>query len=155
MTDIHRMHRSAAELPPPVEGRPFLVEEPHIGALQAYESGPREASGTSPVLLVHSVNAAASAYEMKPVFERECGRRRVYAPDLPGFGCSGRGPRDYTVTLYVDALHDVLETIAPPPPPTRSGRSLTPFRNRATPTRSTYRATGARPAPTASTTRAS
>lgn len=65
-----------------------------------------------PVLLLHSVNAAASAYEMKPVFERLRDRFRVYAVDLPGFGHSDRSDRTYDVRLYVDAVHDMLDVIA-------------------------------------------
>ena len=41
-----------------------------------------------PLVLVHSVNAAASAYEMGPLFAYYRGKRPVYALDLPGFGFS-------------------------------------------------------------------
>lgn len=64
-----------------------------------------------PVLLVHSINAAASAYEMKPVFEFLTSRYRVYVPDLPGFGHSNRSPRTYDVPLYVNSVHDMLDEI--------------------------------------------
>jgi pimeloyl-ACP methyl ester carboxylesterase len=63
-------------------------------------------------LLIHSINAAASAYEMRPLFERFEASRRVYALDLPGFGFSDRSARDYTPRLYADALLDMLEEIA-------------------------------------------
>ena len=64
-----------------------------------------------PLLLVHSINAAASAYEVRPVYERAATARRVYAPDLPGFGFSDRSPRAYTIRLYTDAVHDLLDVI--------------------------------------------
>ncbi len=64
-----------------------------------------------PLLLLHSINAAGSAYEIKPVFEAFRKTRTVYAPDLPGFGYSDRSRRDYTVSLYVDAIHDMLDAI--------------------------------------------
>lgn len=64
-----------------------------------------------PLLLVHSINAAASAYEVRPVYERAATARRVYAPDLPGFGFSDRSPRAYTIRLYTDAVHDLLDAI--------------------------------------------
>jgi pimeloyl-ACP methyl ester carboxylesterase len=64
-----------------------------------------------PLLLIHSINAAGSAYEVKPIFDRYRGSRRVYVPDLPGFGLSDRSPRDYTIRLYVDAVQDMLEAI--------------------------------------------
>jgi len=63
------------------------------------------------MLLVHSINAAASAYEVRPLFEHFAASRRVVAPDLPGFGSSERSPRDYRVRLYVDAIHDVLDLL--------------------------------------------
>ena len=43
--------------------------------------------------LVHSINAAASAYELRPLFEHYRGQRPVYAPDLLGFGFSERSDR--------------------------------------------------------------
>jgi pimeloyl-ACP methyl ester carboxylesterase len=76
------------------------------GRLAVYVAG-----AGAPLLLVHSVNAAASAYEMRPLFERLQPMRRVYAFDLPGFGGSERGARDYSVPLYVAAIHDLLELI--------------------------------------------
>lgn len=76
------------------------------GPLNCYVAG----SGP-PLLLVHSINAAASAYEVKPIFEHALRRHRVFAPDLPGFGFSDRSRRAYSVVLYVDALLDVLDAI--------------------------------------------
>jgi pimeloyl-ACP methyl ester carboxylesterase len=65
----------------------------------------------APLLLIHSINAAGSAYEIKPIFEHFRDSHRVYAPDLPGFGYSDRSRRDYDVRLYVDAIHDMLDVI--------------------------------------------
>ncbi|MEJ2603849.1 MAG: alpha/beta hydrolase [Gammaproteobacteria bacterium] len=65
-----------------------------------------------PILLVHSINAAGSVYEVRPVFEHFRTTRRVYAPDLPGFGFSERSDRHYDSRLYTDAIHDMLEHIA-------------------------------------------
>jgi pimeloyl-ACP methyl ester carboxylesterase len=73
-----------------------------------YVDGPPEAR---PVLLVHSINAAGSAFEVRPLYERLRGTRRVYAVDLPGFGFSGREPRPYLPRTMTDALHDVLDSI--------------------------------------------
>ena len=66
----------------------------------------------APLLLVHSINAAGSAYEVKPIFERLVGSRQVYAVDLPGFGFSDRSKRQYSPRLYTDAIHDMLGVIA-------------------------------------------
>jgi pimeloyl-ACP methyl ester carboxylesterase len=71
------------------------------------------AGGTGrPLLLLHSINAAASAYEVKPIFDHFAARRTVIAPDLPGFGFSDRSDRVYDVRLYVDAVHDLLDVVA-------------------------------------------
>jgi len=66
----------------------------------------------APLLLIHSINAAGSAYEVKPVYERLRVQRRVYAVDLPGFGFSDRSDRRYDIRLFVDAVHDMLDLIA-------------------------------------------
>ncbi len=64
-----------------------------------------------PVLLVHSINAAASVFEVKPVFDDLVEHYRVYAPDLPGFGFSDRSDRPYTIELYTNAIRDMLDAI--------------------------------------------
>lgn len=65
-----------------------------------------------PLIFVHSVNAAASAYEMRPLFEHYRGSRPVFAIDLPGFGFSERAPRRYTPELYADVLADFFARVA-------------------------------------------
>lgn len=62
-----------------------------------------------PLGLIHSVNAAASAYEMRPLWQRAAGRRPVHAIDLPGFGFSERGDRPYRPELYAQAIVDWVE----------------------------------------------
>ena len=75
--------------------------------LALYMSMP-EATGAvadlTPLLLVHSVNAAASAAELRPVFERYRSTRPVVAMELPGFGSSQRGPLQYTPPTMADAI---------------------------------------------------
>lgn len=66
----------------------------------------------APMLLVHSINAAASAYEVKPIFDAMVESRHVYAVDFPGFGFSDRSDRAYTPRLYTDAILDMLDVIA-------------------------------------------
>ena len=69
-------------------------------------------SGTGmPVVLVHSINAAASAMEMKPLFERFRGVRPVYAIELPGFGFSPRTDRSYSPELYAHAIAHFVEEV--------------------------------------------
>jgi pimeloyl-ACP methyl ester carboxylesterase len=45
------------------------------------------------MLLIHSVNAAGSVAEMRPVYAHYGASRTVYATDLPGFGFSDRSDR--------------------------------------------------------------
>ena len=65
----------------------------------------------APLLLVHSINATGSAAEVRPLFERCCASRTVFAVDLPGFGDSLRSDRAYTPRLMTDALHAVAAQI--------------------------------------------
>ena len=58
-----------------------------------------------PLLLVHSVNAAASSAEMRTLYEHYRHDHSVFALDLPGFGLSERKDCDYTPRLMTDALH--------------------------------------------------
>jgi pimeloyl-ACP methyl ester carboxylesterase len=61
-----------------------------------------------PLVLLHSINAGASAYEVRPLFEHYRAERPVYALDLPGFGFSERSDRPYTPDLYVAAIAEFL-----------------------------------------------
>lgn len=63
-----------------------------------------------PLVLLHSVNAAASSYEMKPLFDHYRGQRPVYALDLPGFGLSDHSLRRYTPEVFSNAFAEFLET---------------------------------------------
>ncbi len=64
-----------------------------------------------PLLLVHTVNAAASAAEVRPLYDHYRATRTVFAPDLPGYGYSRRGDRPYTPRLMTDALHTIAQQI--------------------------------------------
>ncbi|MBO9308619.1 MAG: alpha/beta fold hydrolase, partial [Chloroflexi bacterium] len=80
------------------------------GVLSYYRSAPKNAVNQAPLVLIHSVNAAASAYEMRPIFEQYRGKRPIYALDLPGFGFSERSDRRYTPQLFSEAIADLLRT---------------------------------------------
>ncbi len=64
-----------------------------------------------PLLLVHSVNAAASAAEVRPLHEHYAATHTVFSPDLPGYGATARPDRLYTPRLMTDALHGVARHI--------------------------------------------
>lgn len=65
-------------------------------------------AGGRPVVFIHSINAAGSSYELKPLFNYYRGNRPLYALDLPGFGFSERSGRVYSPKLYEDAIVDFL-----------------------------------------------
>jgi pimeloyl-ACP methyl ester carboxylesterase len=104
-----------APLPEALSGRRRVLDTPTAGRLAYYED-PGTGPGTSapPLVLLHSVNAAASSFEMRPLFERYRGRRRVFALDLPGFGFSERSRRRYTPDLYAAAIVEFLEGVVSP-----------------------------------------
>lgn len=76
------------------------------GRLSAYVAG-----GGPPLLLIHSINASASAAEMRPLHEHYRATRTVFSVDLPGYGFSDRSDRDYTPRLMTDAVHAVTQRI--------------------------------------------
>jgi pimeloyl-ACP methyl ester carboxylesterase len=97
------MLRGADELPAPVSGQRHEVGSP-VGRLTYYSAGPETAKGLPPLLLIHSINAAGSAYEVKPLYEHYRRSRTVYALELPGFGHSERSRRRYSVRMMTDAI---------------------------------------------------
>jgi pimeloyl-ACP methyl ester carboxylesterase len=92
-------------LPPAVSGERFHTQG-SAGGVACYVAG----SGP-PLLLVHSVNAAASAAEVRPLHEHYRASRTVYSVDLPGFGASERSDRVYSPRLMTDALLQLLDAI--------------------------------------------
>jgi pimeloyl-ACP methyl ester carboxylesterase len=102
---LRRQSRSQVPLPAAVDGTRFVFES-RAGVLNAYEAGEG-----APLLLIHSINAAASAAEIAPLLSYYSKIRRVYALDLPGFGFSERSDRRYDPRLMTDAIHDVLDQI--------------------------------------------
>ena len=95
------------KMPPALPGNMIAIDTPS-GKVNVYVDGPEDGE---PLLLVHSINAAASAYEVKPLYLRYRATRRVYAIDLPGFGFSERRDRIYTPRTMVDAIHAAVEDI--------------------------------------------
>lgn len=89
----------------PAERKTF--QSPVAGTLSYYFN--RE-TGKRPLVLIHSINAAASAYEMRPLFLHYYNQRPVYALDLPGFGFSSREKRAYSPLIYITAILDFIET---------------------------------------------
>lgn len=59
-----------------------------------------------PVLLVHSIHAAASSYEWRFVADALADEYTVYTIDLLGFGRSARPRTRYTARLYIGLIGD-------------------------------------------------
>ncbi|MCJ2085173.1 alpha/beta hydrolase [Methylobacterium sp. E-005] len=95
-------------LPPALPGRREDIATRRAGALSFYASA--ETEGV-PLLLIHSINAAANAYEVRPLYLHFRTSRPVYALDLPGFGFSERSRRRYTPRLMVEAIHAMVKEI--------------------------------------------
>lgn len=69
----------------------------------------RPGTGT-PIVLLHSINAAGSSFEMKPIFDHFAAatQRPLYALDWLGFGLSDRPPVAYRPELYQRQLRRLL-----------------------------------------------
>lgn len=89
-------------LPAPVSGEQLTIHT-SAGTLACYVAG-SSSNATPPLLLIHSVNAAGSAYEVQPLHEHYSQSRRVYSLELPGYGHSERSDRRYTARLMTDAV---------------------------------------------------
>ncbi len=105
--------RAQSALPVPLDGRCEVLQT-GAGLLAVYSSQPTNVTAPSlapPVLLLHSINASASAFEVAPLFDHYSGTRPTYAVDLPGYGLSDRSDRAYTVRLMTDAVLAVIAHI--------------------------------------------
>jgi len=67
-----------------------------------------------PLLLIHSINAAASAFEMRGPFNGLRDDFAVHALDLLGYGNSDRPARSYSAEDYIDQIGAALARIAAP-----------------------------------------
>lgn len=93
-------------LAPALPGEHFDIAS-GAGRLNVYEWG----SG-APLLLIHSINAAGSAAEMRPLQAYYRSTRRVFCLDLPGFGLSERSDRHYSPRLMTEAVKATVVEIA-------------------------------------------
>ncbi|WP_419830545.1 alpha/beta fold hydrolase [Methylobacterium sp.] len=96
------------DLPPALPGRHEMLATERAGALSLYGTTDRDGV---PLLLIHSINAAANAYEVRPLYLHYRQTRPVYALDLPGFGFSERSRRLYTPRLMVEAIRAAVAEI--------------------------------------------
>jgi pimeloyl-ACP methyl ester carboxylesterase len=92
-------------LPQAIETEQETFFSKTAGALNFYAD---RSAGGRPIVFVHSINAAGSSYEFRPLFDHYRGSRPLYALDLPGFGFSERSDRVYSPDLYATAILDFL-----------------------------------------------
>ncbi|MEE4203519.1 MAG: alpha/beta hydrolase [Halieaceae bacterium] len=100
-------------LSPALDASIQTLDNSEVSGLRFYVA--REQLGT-PILLLHSINAAASSMEMAPLFEHFRASRPVYSLELPGFGQSDRLDQIYTPQLYAQAIADMAAAIPEGPP---------------------------------------
>ena len=83
------------------------------GRLVHYRASVDSPAGTdSPVVLVHGLGV--SSRYMIPTAERLAPRRRVYAPDLPGFGRSEKPARALNLAELSEALSSWMDEVGIP-----------------------------------------
>ncbi|MEA3640473.1 MAG: alpha/beta hydrolase [Lamprobacter sp.] len=99
-------------LPEALDARREQIHTAQAGRIAYYQDLRGEGR---PLVLVHSINAAPSSYEVKPIFEHYASTRPVYSIDLPGFGHSERSDRAYSPELYANAIRVLLEEVVQAP----------------------------------------
>jgi pimeloyl-ACP methyl ester carboxylesterase len=107
------MTAQSADLPAALDGTRFELTDPVAGRVSCYadQPGTNGDRAAKPLLLIHSINAAAAAHEVRPLYDHYRSRRPVYALDLPGYGFSERSDRAYVPALMVAGIRAVLEEI--------------------------------------------
>lgn len=111
-TSKARVSPDTPMLPPPFAAARHGFDLQGVGRLCVYAQRDtliRRDPPVPPLLVVHSVNATASAIEMAPVYERQSRRRPVVALELPGFGSSARPPVHYTPAMMSSAIRGALD----------------------------------------------
>ena len=102
----------AKPLMPALDAEQFAVSLDENVTLRGYQG---EVSEGTPLVLLHSINAAPSAMEIRPLFEHYRDKRPVMAPDLPGFGLSDRPEVSYSAVQYARWIAQWLKDFESPP----------------------------------------
>jgi pimeloyl-ACP methyl ester carboxylesterase len=101
--------RDRAKLPSAIDAARHEIATSDAGVIAYYAD---TSAGGRPLVLLHGVHAAASSYDMKPLFDAFRSERSVYALDLPGFGFSERAARTYAPATFVHAIEHLLRNVA-------------------------------------------
>jgi pimeloyl-ACP methyl ester carboxylesterase len=102
----------AKPLTPALDAEQFVVTLDGNVTLRGYQG---EVLEGTPLVLLHSINAAPSAMEIRPLFEHYRDKRPVMAPDLPGFGLSDRPAVSYSSAQYAQWIAEWLKAFHSPP----------------------------------------
>ncbi|MBT5489381.1 MAG: alpha/beta hydrolase [Halieaceae bacterium] len=102
----------AKPLTPALDAEQFAVTLDGNVTLRGYQG---EVLEGAPLVLLHSINAAPSAMEIRPLFEHYRDKRPVMAPDLPGFGLSDRPAVSYSSVQYAQWIAEWLKAFHSPP----------------------------------------
>lgn len=95
-------------LRPALSGERRALVLPDFGKVVYYA----DTRGTGrPLVLLHAINAAGSAYEVKPLWDAYAGKRPVYALEFPGFGSSDRVGVTYTPELMTRAIQALVSEL--------------------------------------------
>lgn len=93
---------------------PLLPVTPNFLTWRGHRIAHYQAGTGRPVLLIHSINAAASAFEMRGPFDHLGEGFAIHAIDLLGYGNSDRPERRYWAEDYISQIELALETIGEP-----------------------------------------
>ena len=99
-----RLRSRAGALPPALDGRQAEYRWRGIDVAYTEAGDPEDPD----LVLLHGLNAAGSSGEFRELFDALAADYHVIAPDLPGFGRSGRPPLNYSSTLYTEFVDDFL-----------------------------------------------
>ena len=108
MSNVIDGYNMAQPLTPALDAEQFAFSLNGGVTLRGYRG---EVNEGTPLVLLHSINAAPSAMEVRPLFEHFRDKRPVWAPDLPGFGLSDRPDVRYSSSLYARWLAEWLDSL--------------------------------------------
>ena len=113
LAGFNHLAEMAADAPTPVIGGDQRYYAWRLGRVFYHVGGAEDAP---PMVLIHSLHAAASGYEWRYTFDFFVEKGyRVYVPDLLGFGLSDRPAMVYDDEVYIALIGDFLRDVVQAP----------------------------------------
>jgi pimeloyl-ACP methyl ester carboxylesterase len=113
LAGFNHLAEMAADAPTPVLGGEQRSYAWRLGRIFYHVGGEEDAP---PMVLIHSLHAAASGYEWRHNFDFFVERGfRVYVPDLLGFGLSDRPAMAYDDEVFIALIGDFLRDVVQQP----------------------------------------